>query len=108
MVLRNPDGGRVHVGGLLWVSARLYPLVKAAYPDHPLLVETRREVLEDLLDAPSALAWLETKPTIRLRELDAPSPFAASWIDPGSAEPLRFEPHDAALKRLHAHLISEN
>ena len=107
MVLRNPEGGRVRVGGLLWVSARLYPLVKAACPDHPLLIETRREVLEDLLDAPSALAWLRTRPTIRVRELDAPSPFASSWIDPAGAEPLRFEPPDAALKRLHARLTSE-
>lgn len=107
MVSRHPEGGRLRVGGLLWVSARLYPLVKAACPDHPLLVETRREVLEDLLDAPSALAWLETRPTVRLRELAAPSPFATSWIDPSSAEPLRFEPPDAALKRLHARLISQ-
>ncbi len=48
MVLRRPEGGRTRVGGLLWVSQRLYPLVKAACPDHPLLRETRREVLEDL------------------------------------------------------------
>ncbi len=47
MVLRRPEGGRTKVGGLLWVSQRLYPLVKAACPDHPLLRETRREVLEE-------------------------------------------------------------
>ena len=51
MVLRNPERGkRVRVGGLLWVSSRLYPLVKAACPNHPLLRETRREVLRDILD----------------------------------------------------------
>ena len=50
MVLRNPEGGRTRVGGLLWASNRLYPLGKAACPDHPLLRETRREVLHDLLD----------------------------------------------------------
>ena len=56
MVLRNPEQGRrVRVGGLIWVSTRLYPLVKAACPDHPLLRETRREVLEDLLDVPAAV-----------------------------------------------------
>ncbi len=107
MVLRNPEGGRRRVGGLLWVSNRLYPLVKAACPDHPLLRETRREVLDDLLDAPSALAWLASRPTVRFRSLAGLSPFAAAWIDPGQAEPLRFESAAEALKRLHARLARQ-
>ena len=94
------------MGGLLWVSQRLYPLVKAACPDHPLLRETRREVLEDLLDAPAALAWLESRPVVRFRALSELSPFAAAWIDPGEAEPVRFESAADALKRLHARLVS--
>ncbi len=69
MVLRNPEGGRRRVGGLLWVSNRLYPLVKAACPDHPLLRETRREVLDDLLDTPAALAWLARPAGVRFRTL---------------------------------------
>ena len=52
---------------MLWVSNRLYPLVKASCPDHPLLRETRREVLEELLDSRSALAWLASEPAIRFR-----------------------------------------
>jgi ATP-dependent helicase Lhr and Lhr-like helicase len=104
MVLRNPEGGRRRVGGLLWVSTRLYPLVKAACPDHPLLRETRREVLDDLLDTPGALAWLARWPAVRFRALAAPSPFAAAWIDPGGAEALRFESPAEALRRLHARL----
>ena len=60
MILRNPEPGRrVRVGGLHWASTRLYPLVRAACPDHPLLRQTRREVLEDILDVPSARRWLE-------------------------------------------------
>lgn len=106
MVLRRPEGGRTRVGGMLWVSTRLYPLVKAASPDHPLLRETRREVLEDLLDAPCALEWLSSRPAVRFRSLDAPSPFAAAWIDAGGPEPLRFESPAEALKRLHARLAS--
>ena len=104
MVLRNPEGGRRRVGGLLWVSHRLYPLVQAICPDHPLLRETRREVLEDLLDAPGALAWLAQRPTVRFRILSCLSPFAAAWIDPAGAEPVRFESPAAALRRLHARL----
>ncbi len=104
MVLRNPEGSRPRVGGLLWVSNRLYPLVQAACPDHPLLRETRREVLEDVLDAPTARSWLESGPALRFRRLAAPSPFTAAWIDLGGPEPLRFEPPEAALRRLHARI----
>jgi ATP-dependent Lhr-like helicase len=107
MVLRNPEGGKKRrVGGLLWVSNRLYPLVKAACPGHPLLRETRREVLEDLLDAPAALSWLETRPVVRHRMLDGLSPFAQAWIDASAPEPFRFESPGEALRRLHARLAS--
>ncbi len=106
MVLRNPEGGRRKVGGLLWVSNRLYPLVKAACPDHPLLRETRREVLADLLDTPAALAWLARHPSVRFRALSGTSPFAATWIVPGSAEPVRYESPAEALRRLHERLVS--
>jgi ATP-dependent Lhr-like helicase len=105
MVLRNPDGKRTRVGGMLWVAQRLYPLVRAACPDHPLLRETTREVLNDVLDVRSALEWLATAPVIRFRTLPAPSPFAAAWVDPSGPEPLRFESADDALGRLHARLV---
>ena len=103
MVLRNPEPGRrLRVGGLNWVSSRLFPLVKAACPDHPLLRETRREVLQDLLDVPSAVRWLATQPAIIVRGLATLSPFAAAWITPSADEPLQFESPDQALRRLHA------
>ena len=106
MVLRRPEGGRTKVGGLLWVSQRLYPLVQAACPDHPLLRETRREVLEDVLDARTAARWLESKPEVHFRTLDGPSPFAAAWIDPGGPEPIRFETPADTLRRLHQRLLA--
>jgi ATP-dependent Lhr-like helicase len=105
MVLKNPQPGqRVRVGGLNWVAARLYPLIKAACPDHPLILETRREVLEDLLDLPSALAWLESRPCIQVRRLDVPSPFTRAWITPATPEPVAFESTAQALARLHRRL----
>jgi ATP-dependent helicase Lhr and Lhr-like helicase len=107
MVLRNREPGRrVRVGGLNWVSSRLYPLVKDACPDHPLLRETRREVLEDRLDVPAAERWLASRPIVRCRVLPGLSPFAAAWIEPGGGEPLQFEPPADALRRLHARLIN--
>lgn len=104
MVLRNPEGGRTKVGGWDWVATRLYPLVRAACPDHPLLKETRREVLEDHLDVPAARAWLATQPALRWRELTALSPFASAWVDPSGSGLVAFEPPAQALKRLHARL----
>ena len=86
------------------MSQRLYPLLQANCPDHPLLRETRREVLADLLDAPPALAWLASRPTLRLRELTAASPFTTAWIDPSIPEAVRFESTAQALKRLHARI----
>jgi ATP-dependent Lhr-like helicase len=107
LVLRNPEPGRrVRVGGMNWVSERLYPLIKAATPDHPLLRETRREVLEDLLDLPRAEAWLASKPEIRFRSLPALSPFALAWLAPGRSEPLAFESPTDALRRLHQRLTA--
>lgn len=107
MVLRNPEHRRrVRVGGLLWVSSRLYPLVKAACPDHPLLRETRREVLCDLLDLPSAQRWLASGPSFRFRRLPAISPFAAAWILPAPEQPLAIESPAEALRRLHQRLAA--
>jgi ATP-dependent Lhr-like helicase len=79
--------------------------LKSACPDHPLLRETRREVLNDILDVPSALAWINERPADRFRRLPGLSPFAAAWIERGEPEFLRFEPPALALKRLHARLV---
>jgi ATP-dependent Lhr-like helicase len=106
MVLRNPEHGRrVRVGGLNWVSTRLYPMIKSTCPDHPLLRETRREVLEDILDVPAATRWLAAQPRIRFRNLQELSPFATAWIEPGGPDLLRFEPPADALRRLHSRLV---
>ena len=108
MVLRNPEPGRrVRVGGLHWASTRLYPLVKAICPDHPLIRETRREVLDDLLDAPAAEHWLAQRPAVRFRVLSALSPFGAAWIEPSQPEALHFESAADALRRLHVRLVGK-
>jgi ATP-dependent Lhr-like helicase len=105
MVLRNPEHGRrVRVGGLNWVSTRLYPLVKAACPHHPLLRETRREVLQDRLDVPAAISWLRSRPALKIRKLASISPFASAWISPASGEAIQFESPADVLRRLHARL----
>lgn len=104
MVLRRADRRAMRVGGTLWASRRLFPLVRATCPDHPLIRETKREALEQLLDTPRLRSWLRESPTIRWRRLEGASPFTAAWIDPAPVEPLRFESPLEALKRLHARI----
>jgi ATP-dependent Lhr-like helicase len=107
MILSRPEGRPRRVGGQAWVSQRLFPLVQAACPAHPLLRETQREVFEDLLDTPGALRWLESRGPARVRHLQAPSPVAAAWIDPAaSTDALRFESPAQALRRLQRRLAT--
>ncbi|MBI1324930.1 DEAD/DEAH box helicase [bacterium] len=109
MVLRNPEWGRPKVGGHDWISRRLFPLISERCPDHPLLAEARRDVLERTLDLPAAFHWLRTVTGFRFRRLTAISPFAAAWLEPfgiDRAEAVRFESADDALKRLHDRLFA--
>ncbi len=104
MVLRNPEAGRTRVGGLKWVGDRLYPWLRAQCPDHPMLRETRRTALRDVLDTPAAESFLRTNPRISVRVADGLSPFAAAWLAPGAAELVAFESPSEALARLHQRL----
>lgn len=109
MALRNTEGKRVRVGGREWVSRRLYPVVREACPEHPLVREARREALQDALDLPEAQRFLDGLPAIRVRTLRGPSPFAVAWIEPlgdRAAEPIHFESADEVMKRLHERLFS--
>jgi ATP-dependent Lhr-like helicase len=63
-------------------------------------------VLEDILDVPAATRWLAEQPEVRMRILPELSPFAAAWIEPGGPDILHFESPAAALRRLHARLVS--
>ncbi len=104
MVLRNAEGGRMRVGGMSWVSRRLFPLLSKMCPAHPLIRETKRSVLEDLFDIATARAFLETSPEVRFRQLSHVSPFAAAWIEPTLDETQSFESPADALTRLHQRL----
>ena len=59
---RTPRGAGPGSAGCSGSAHRLYPLVKAACPDHPLLRETRREVLETCSTPRRPCAWLASRP----------------------------------------------
>jgi ATP-dependent Lhr-like helicase len=104
MVLRHPEGNRTRVGGAHWVEQRLYPLLLSVCRDHPLLRETRRCVLQEVLDLPTAQQFLASKPTILMRMTDEASPYSRAWIDPAADEFMNFESPTQALQRLHERL----
>jgi ATP-dependent Lhr-like helicase len=109
MVLRNMEGGRPKVGGLDWVSRRLYPIVAESCPDHPLVREARRDVLESILDIDSTRNWLNRLDNYRFIRMSGLSPFAAAWLEPfgdEASEPVRFESQDDVLQRLHERLFA--
>jgi ATP-dependent helicase Lhr and Lhr-like helicase len=77
-ITQNHFGSRRFVGSLQSSSTRLHEVLREQHPDHLLLRETRRTILEDILSAPAARAFLERQQgrAIRLLDLATPSPFA--------------------------------
>ncbi len=77
-ILQNKFGRRRFIGQMHGHAQRLYEALREHHPDHPLIRETRRTVLDDILRAPAALDFLErlTRQSLRLLDLATPSPFA--------------------------------
>ena len=72
-------------------ATRLYEALKEYHPDHLLLRETRRTVMEDVLAAPAARRFLETLTDqgLRLLDLPSPSPFAFGLFATGRRDTLQ-------------------
>lgn len=86
-LLQNKFGRKRFIGQMQSYATRLYEALKEYHPDHLLLRETRRTVMEDLLCAPAARAYLErlAGQNLRLVDLPSPSPFAFGLFAAGSA-----------------------
>jgi ATP-dependent Lhr-like helicase len=81
MLLRNPLGRKLQVGGSDWAERRLFEQVSAGDRDFVLLRQARREVLEECLDIDSALGFLDNvqRSFLHLRWLPCISPLAEAW-----------------------------
>jgi ATP-dependent Lhr-like helicase len=86
-LLQNKFGRRRFIGQMQSYATKLYEALKEFHPDHLLLQETRRTVMNDLLNAPVARAYLESlsNQNLRLLDLASPSPFAFGLFAAGSA-----------------------
>ena len=105
MILRNYKGVRRSVGKQQMRSHFLLASVKKISKNFPILMEARREVLEDLMDIKNAeqvLDWINSgKVKIETIQTKLPSPFALSIVIEGYTDLLRMEDKINFLKRMH-------
>lgn len=77
-ILQNNFGRKRFIGQMQSHATRLCEELQQGDPGHPLLAETRRTVLQDILCAPAATEFLAALQSrgLRLLDLATPSPFA--------------------------------
>ncbi|MEM4215056.1 MAG: ATP-dependent helicase [Candidatus Pacearchaeota archaeon] len=109
MILRSYKGKNKTVGKQQMKSDFLLGVVKKISKDFPILKETKREVLEDLMDINNAiqvLRWIKDK-KIKVETIvtNVPSPFSFNLITQGYADLLKMENKIEFLKRMHKAVI---
>jgi ATP-dependent helicase Lhr and Lhr-like helicase len=111
MILRNYKGKQKRVGRQQVSSALLMNAVRRISPDFPILREARREVLEDLMDAPNAERIVKDirEGKIKIREIttSVPTPFAFNIVLDSYTDVLRMEDKTEFLKRMHRLVLAK-
>lgn len=105
MILRNYKGKNKSVGKQQMKSDFLLGAVKKISSDFPILRETKREIMEDLMDINNAmqvLKWMgDKKIKVEVIKTEVPSPFSFNLITQGYADLLKMENKIEFLKRMH-------
>jgi ATP-dependent Lhr-like helicase len=109
MLLRTYKGHRKSVGKQQMSSHFLLAASQKTSTDFPILKETKREIMEDLMDIDNAklvLDWIrEGKIKVEIAGKEFPSPFAFNLIIQGHADLLKIEDKIEFLKRMHKAII---
>lgn len=105
MVLRNYKGYKISVSRQQLSSQALLRIVEEVDPDFPVVQETYREILEDVMDiarAEQVITWIKEK-TLKITYIttDIPSPFAHNLIVLGEADIILMEDRKKRLLELH-------
>ena len=101
MLVKNYHGRSKFVGAMQMNARRIWTVLERERPDFPLVRETYRTVLDDDLDVPTAVRWLEASTgRITLRDLDGPPPFLFRLVAAGTTDSMLLEERDAFLRRL--------
>ncbi|MEM2933204.1 MAG: ATP-dependent helicase [Candidatus Pacearchaeota archaeon] len=105
MILRSYKGKSKTVGKQQMKSDFLLGAVRKISENFPVLKETRREIMEDLMDIENAmqvLRWIkEKKIKVDVICTDTPSPFSFNLVTQGYADLLKMENKIEFLKRMH-------
>ncbi|MEM1535082.1 MAG: ATP-dependent helicase [Candidatus Pacearchaeota archaeon] len=109
LILKSYMGKTKSAGKLQLQSDMLYSSVKAISPNFPVIAETRREVLEDVMDIANAKLVLEQiaskKIEIKKITTDLPSPFALNLVAQGYLDLLKIEDRIEFLRRMHEKIL---
>jgi ATP-dependent Lhr-like helicase len=105
MILRTYGGIKKHTGRQQVSSTILLNAVKRISENFFILKETKREILEDLMDFGSALEVLKMieEKQIKLEEVQTfiPSPFAVNLVMQGYSDILKLEDKQQFIQRMH-------
>ncbi len=111
MILRRYKGEGKSVGKQQLKSHFLLAAVKKISQDFPILRETRREILEDLMDIKNATEILKRIKDGKIKTEviynDIPSPFSFNLITQGHADLLKIESKIEFLKRMHQKILEK-
>ncbi len=111
MILRNYKGRTKNVGRQQLSSRLMLKAVERISKDFPILRETRREILEDLMDIGHAreIVALIHEEKLSIVEVfsEIPSPFAFPLVLQGRADMLRIEERQEFLRRMHQMVLAK-
>jgi len=111
MLLRSYKGRTKSVGKQQLSSTFLLAAAQKASKDFPVLRETKREIMEDLMDISNAKQILdfikEGKLKVEVIHKELPSPFSFNLILQGHADLMKIEDKIAFLKRMHKAIMEK-
>ncbi|OYT38288.1 ATP-dependent helicase [Candidatus Pacearchaeota archaeon ex4484_31] len=111
MILRSYKGKSKTVGRQQLKADFLLGAVKKISSEFPILKETKREILEDLMDVENAekvLKWIkEGKIKIEIIATELPSPFALNLVTQGYADLMKIENKIEFLRRMHQKILKK-
>ncbi|MGB9805281.1 MAG: ATP-dependent helicase [Thermoproteota archaeon] len=109
LVLRNYKGYKISVNKQQLSSQTILNIIEDKDPDFPVLKETYREILQDVMDLKRAnlvLDWIkEGKLKVRIIETNVPSPFAHNLIVLGEEDVVLMRDKKKRLLELHEKIM---
>ncbi|MCL5423720.1 MAG: ATP-dependent helicase [Candidatus Marsarchaeota archaeon] len=111
MILKNYSGWKIGVGKQQFNSQALLKAIEHTDKNFPLLKETYREILDDMMDTPRAQELLyEIKEGVihyKLIKTNTPSPFAHKMMAFGHIDSIMIESKHMYLQKLHESIMEK-